>query len=67
MSFSSIKYSFHITLANNRNLYLTEIDKPIIIDQKIFLPNSGIVLKEWVCNDSGQNYVIIEGIYKKIV
>ncbi|XVN43248.1 MAG: hypothetical protein RCG15_02925 [Candidatus Rickettsia vulgarisii] len=44
MNFSSVKYSFHIALPDNSNLYLTEIDKPIIIDQKTFLPNSGIVL-----------------------
>lgn len=65
MSFTSVKYSFHIKLPDNSNLYLTELDKPIIIDQNIFFPNSGMILKEGSFNDSGHNYIMIEGIYEK--
>ncbi len=57
-------YCFHIKFPNNQDLYLTESDKSMLIDDKIFVPNSGMTFKEGKFNDSGQNYIIIEGIFE---
>lgn len=56
-------YCFHIRF-QNMNLYLTEGDRALLIDDKIFMPSSGMTLKEGEFNDSGQNYIILEGIFE---
>lgn len=61
---AELKYCFHIKLPDNSNLYLTEFDKSILIDDKIFIPNSGMTLQEGEFNDSGQNYIILGGIFE---
>lgn len=59
-----LKYCFHIKLPDNNNLYLTELDKSILIDDKIFIPNSGMTLQAGEFNDSGQNFIIVRGIFE---
>jgi len=60
----SFVYCFHIKLQDNTNLYLTESDRSVSIDDVIFITNSGITLKEGEFNDSSQNYIILEGIFE---
>ncbi len=57
-------YCFHITLQDGLELYLTESDKSLSIDDIIFMPNSGMTLKEGNFNDSAQNYIILEGVFE---
>ncbi|MCC8371438.1 MAG: phage BR0599 family protein [Rickettsia endosymbiont of Pseudomimeciton antennatum] len=57
-------YCFHITLQDGLELYLTESDKPLLIDDIIYIPNSGMTLKEGQFNDSAQNYIVLEGIFE---
>ncbi|MDD9335152.1 MAG: phage BR0599 family protein [Rickettsiaceae bacterium] len=57
-------YCFHITLQDGFELYLTESDRYLSIDNVIFVPNSGVTLKEGGFNDSAQNYIILEGVFE---
>lgn len=57
-------YCFHIKLQDNLDLYLTESDRFLSIDNIIFVPNSGVTLKEGGFNDSAQNYIILEGVFE---
>lgn len=58
-------YCFQIKLANGKELNLTGNDHIIKNEDIIFLPNSGLDLKEAEFNDSAQNQVIIEGIFEE--
>lgn len=57
-------YCFHITLQDGIELYLTESDKSLSMDDIIFMPNSGMTLKEGNFNDSAENYIILEGVFE---
>ncbi len=57
-------YCFEIKLQDGRKLHLTDCNKFLSIDGKIFLPNSGVTIKEGWFNDSAKNYIILEGIFE---
>lgn len=57
-------YCFHIKFPDGLDLYLTESDRSLVIADKIFVPNSGLTIKEGWFNDSAQNYIILEGIFE---
>lgn len=58
-------YCFQIKLASGEELNLTNSDHIIKNEEIIFLPNSGLDLKEAEFNDSAQNQVIIEGVFEE--
>jgi len=58
-------YCFQIKLASGGELNLTNSDHFIRNEDIIFLPNSGLDLKEAEFNDSAQNHIIIEGIFEE--
>lgn len=58
-------YCFQIELASGEELNLTNSDHIIKNEEIIFLPNSGLDLKEAEFNDSAQNQVIIEGVFEE--
>ena len=62
--FKNITYCFEVTLDDGTKLFLTSADRQIKSDSIVFMPNSGLVLKEAEFNDSAQNYIILEGIYQ---
>jgi hypothetical protein len=47
-----LTYCFHIKLQDSLDLYLTESDRSLSIDNVIFVPNSRVTLKEGGFNDS---------------
>lgn len=53
-----------LKLQDNLDLYLTESDRSLSIDNVIFVPNSGVTLKEVGFNNSAQNYIILEGVFE---
>ena len=57
-------YCFYIKLADSTELYLTESDRSLLIDGKMFVPHSGVTMQEGVFNDSAKNYIILEGIFE---
>lgn len=57
-------YCFYIKLTDGTELYLTESDRSLWIEDKEYIPNSGITLQEGVFNDSAKNYIILEGIFE---
>ncbi|KHO02974.1 hypothetical protein RFEPED_0023 [Rickettsia felis str. Pedreira] len=58
-------YCFQIKLASGEELNLTNNDYAIKNEERVFLPNSGLDLKEAEFNDSAQNHIIIEGIFEE--
>ena len=58
-------YCFQIKLASCEELNLTNSDHIIKNEDIVFLPNSGLDLKEAEFNDSAQNQIIIEGIFEE--
>ncbi|MCC8419366.1 MAG: DUF2163 domain-containing protein [Rickettsia endosymbiont of Glossina mortisans submortisans] len=58
-------YCFQIKLASGEELNLTNNGYAIKNEERIFLPNSGLDLKEAEFNDSAQNHIIIEGIFEE--
>ena len=58
-------YCFQIKLASGEELNLTNSNHIIKNEEIVFLPNSGLDLKEAEFNDSAQNNVIIEGIFEE--
>ncbi|KIJ89122.1 DUF2163 domain-containing protein [Rickettsia asembonensis] len=58
-------YCFQIKLASGEELNLTNSDHAIKSEERVFLPNSGLDLKEAEFNDSAQNHIIIEGIFEE--
>lgn len=58
-------YCFQIKLTSGKELNLTALDYSIKNGEIVFLPNSGLDLKETEFNDSAQNYIIIEGIFEE--
>ena len=58
-------YCFQIKLASGEELNLTNNDHAIKSEERVFLPNSGLDLKEAEFNDSAQNHIIIEGIFEE--
>ncbi|CEO17675.1 hypothetical protein RMONA_06595 [Rickettsia monacensis] len=58
-------YCFQIKLASGEELNLTNSDHAIKSEESVFLPNSGLDLKEAEFNDSAQNHIIIEGIFEE--
>jgi uncharacterized phage protein (TIGR02218 family) len=64
VNFRNHTYCFHIKFPTGLDLYLTESDKSLIMTDKIFVPNSGLTIKEGWFNDSAKNYIILEGVFE---
>ncbi len=62
---ASFIYCFHIKLQNNVELFLTEYDQNIHVDNMIFAPNTGLSIKHAEFNDSAQNHIILRGIFEE--
>ncbi|HJD55787.1 MAG TPA: DUF2163 domain-containing protein [Rickettsia endosymbiont of Pyrocoelia pectoralis] len=58
-------YCFQIRLSSGEELNLTGLDHSIKNGEIVFLPCSGLDLKEAEFNDSAQNHMIIEGIFEE--
>ena len=58
-------YCFQIKRASGEELNLTNSDHAIKSEERVFLLNSGLDLKEAAFNDSAQNHIIIEGIFEE--
>lgn len=50
-------YCFQIERASGEELHLTNNDHAIKSEERVFLPNSGLDLKEAEFNDSAQNHI----------
>ncbi|HJD54641.1 MAG TPA: DUF2163 domain-containing protein [Rickettsia endosymbiont of Proechinophthirus fluctus] len=58
-------YCFQIKRASGEELNLTNSDHAIKSEERIFVPNSSLDLKEAEFNDSVQNHIIIAGIFEE--
>ncbi|MFV9873855.1 MAG: DUF2163 domain-containing protein [Rickettsia conorii subsp. raoultii] len=58
-------YCFQIKRASGEELNLTNSDHAIKSEERVFLLNSGLDLKEAAFNDSARNHIIIEGIFEE--
>lgn len=63
--FQSFVYCFIINQLNGEELYLTSSSREVIINNIEFLPDSGLSITEGLFNDSGQNYLMLEGIFEE--
>nr|WP_016926341.1 DUF2163 domain-containing protein [Rickettsia conorii] len=58
-------YCFQIKRASGEELNSTNSDHAIKGEERVFLPNSSLDLKEAEFNDSAQHHIIIEGIFEE--
>lgn len=61
----AIIFCFSITLANEKTLYLCSTNKIVTANNLAFLPQSGLSVASANFNDSGQNEIILHGIFEK--
>lgn len=64
-STKSLIYCIDITLKTGRILHLTNASKALIAEGEKYLPNSGLEIEEIYFDDSGDNHILISGIYEK--
>jgi uncharacterized phage protein (TIGR02218 family) len=62
---SAFFYCFDIHFFENKTIFLTSIDITIELNNKNYLPYSGLRLVEAEFNDSAKNYVILSGVFEK--
>jgi hypothetical protein len=55
---------FEFNLANAEKIFLTSSNKILAIEDKIYLPNSGLKLESFSFNDSAHNYIKLSGIFE---
>jgi uncharacterized phage protein (TIGR02218 family) len=63
-SLESFVYCFEISFVSKETLYLTSSSKAIEMNDRIFIPNSGLSMKSGIFNDSAQDHIILEGIFE---
>lgn len=58
-------YCFDIILKSGSRLCLTSADHTVNIECITYSPRSGLIIKQGSFNDSGQDYIVLEGIYEQ--
>ncbi len=61
---NNLFYFFQIKLKNGKKIFLTSANERKMLDKNLYLPQSGLSLKQGFFNDSGQNNIIIHGIFE---
>ncbi|KJV57511.1 hypothetical protein OCHUTO_0079 [Orientia chuto str. Dubai] len=62
-SSNNINFCYKITLSTGEKLYLTSSHTSILLDNNLYLPNSGLIINSISINDSGEAIAEIEGIF----
>ncbi len=57
-------FLFSIRVSSNEQYNFTSINRIFIHNDITYFPNSGLTLNHADLNDSSQNYIIIQGIFK---